>query len=216
MKDHRLWLKRRELLIYIAIFLYSVALFLKRVNLPINQNLLNKTMMLGTLIALANIIFDRKMNPKQWILTAVIELLLLVDSLPTGNHELFYLFIIIRSCRNLEKRALMKYIFGIVLIMTLLTGYLTCLGIVKNDVFILNETRVRYGLGYNVWSILPFQLFYVFVPDAKKGIYMENRCYDSNGVCNWRSNGYLIVKYAYGFRAALFVCNTICSHQKME
>ena len=157
MKDHRLWLKRRELLIYIAIFLYSVALFLKRVNLPINQNLLNKTMMLGTLIALANIIFDRKMNPKQWILTAVIGLLLLVDSLPTGNHELFYLFIIIWSCRNLEKRALMKYIFGIVLIMTLLTGYLTCLGIVKNDVFILNETRVRYGLGYNVWSILPFQ-----------------------------------------------------------
>ena len=76
MKDHRLWMKRRELLIYIAIFLYSVALFLKRVNLPINQNLLNKTMMLGTLIALANIIFDRNMNPKQWILTVIIGLLL--------------------------------------------------------------------------------------------------------------------------------------------
>ncbi len=54
--------------------------------------------------------FDRKMNPKQWILTAVIGLLLLVDSLPTGNHELFYLFIIIWAVEILKKRALMKYI----------------------------------------------------------------------------------------------------------
>ena len=189
MKDHRLWLKRRELLIYIAIFLYSVALFLKRVNLPINQNLLNKTMMLGTLIALANIIFDRKMNPKQWILTAVIGLLLLVDSLPTGNHELFYLFIIIWSCRNLEKRALMKYIFGIVLIMTLLTGYLTCLGIVKNDVFILNETRVRYGLGYNVWSILPFQflaLCFMYLYLTQKRVYI------------WKIGAMIVMAFAIG------------------
>lgn len=66
----------------------------------------------------------------------------------------------------------MKYIFGIVLIMTLLTGYLTCLGIVKNDVFILNETRVRYGLGYNVWSILPFQflaLCFMYLYLTQKG-----------------------------------------------
>ena len=103
MKDHRLWLKRRELLIYIAIFLYSVALFLKRVNLPINQNLLNKTMMLGTLIALANIIFDRKMNPKQWILTAVIGLLLLVDSLRQEIMSCFICLLLSGAVEILKK-----------------------------------------------------------------------------------------------------------------
>lgn len=167
--------KRREIGVYIAILLYCAGLFLKRVNLPLNQFLLNKVMTLGALLAVANILLDTSMQVRQWIMTMVIGGLLLVDSLPTGNHELLYLFFIIWSCRNVDKDKMIRFIFALVLSMTIAVALLCCVGVINNELFIVEETRRRYSLGYSVWSILPFQylglcLIYLYNKQKKIGL----------------------------------------------
>lgn len=153
----QLKVKVRELFVYISFFLYCVALFFKRVNLPLDQAVLNKVMTVAALIAVTNIILDFRMGICQIFLTAFVGMFLLVDSLPTGNHELLYLFFLIWSCRNIDNKKIIKFIFGIVLVMTCLVGILTFGGVIENEMVIQNDTRIRYGMGYNVWSILPFQ-----------------------------------------------------------
>lgn len=167
--------KRREIGVYIAILLYCAGLFLKRVNLPLNQFLLNKVMTLGALLAVANILLDTSMQVRQWIMTMVIGGLLLIDSLPTGNHELLYLFFIIWSCRNVDKEKMIRFIFALVLSMTIAVALLCCVGVINNELFIVEETRRRYSLGYSVWSILPFQylglcLIYLYNKQKKIGL----------------------------------------------
>lgn len=151
--------KQREVFVYVAVFLYCVALFLKRVNIPLDQNVLNKIMTIGTMLCVANIFFDRTMNFKGILLTFVIGVLLLVDSLPTGNHEILYLFLMIWGCKNIDNKKLIATIFYIVLGMTILTALGTLFGVVNNELFVQNGNRYRYGLGYTSWSILPFQFF---------------------------------------------------------
>lgn len=167
--------KRREIGVYIAILLYCAGLFLKRVNLPLNQFLLNKVMTLGALLAVANILLDTSMQVRQWIMSMIIGGLLLIDSLPTGNHELLYLFFIIWSCRNVEKDKMIRFIFALVLSMTIAVALLCCVGVINNELFIVEETRRRYSLGYSVWSILPFQylglcLIYLYNKQKKIGL----------------------------------------------
>lgn len=168
--------KRRELVVYIAILLYCAGLFLKRVNLPFDQFILNKVMTLGALLAVANIFVDStKMGARQWIMTIVIGGLLLIDSLPTGNHELLYLFFIIWSCRNVEKNKMIRFIFTLVLTMTVMVALLCFAGVIKNNLHIVEETRRRYSLGYSVWSILPFQylgLCIIYLYNKKKNIWL--------------------------------------------
>lgn len=163
--------KKREIFVYFAIIMYCVALFLKRVNLPIDESICNKIMTLGAILAVANIFLDYKMEIRQMILTAVVGGLLFLDSIPTGNHEIFYLFLVIWSCRNVDSKKVMKVIAGIVLGMTVLIGILTMIGVVENEMFVLNEVRKRYGLGYNVWSILPFQ----FISLSMMGLYFSKK-----------------------------------------
>lgn len=173
MKGIQINVKTRELFVYVAIFLYCVALFLKRVNIPLDQNILNKAMTLGTMIAVANIVLDFRMGAYQIFLTTVIGFLLVVDSLPTGNHELLYLFFMIWTCRNVESERVIRFIFLTVLVMTGLVAVLTGIGLIENQMVVQNEVRIRYGLGYNVWSILPFQylsLCMMFMYLSKKKI----------------------------------------------
>lgn len=174
--DNRLFtVKCREVAVYIAILLYCAGLFLKRVNLPLDQFLLNKVMTLGALLAVANILIDSSMEVKQWIMTIIIGGLFLIDSLPTGNHELLYLFFIIWSCRNVEKDKMIRFIFGLVLTMTIAVALLSFTGIIKNELFIVEETRRRYSLGYSVWSILPFQylgLCLIYLYNKRKNIWI--------------------------------------------
>lgn len=174
--DNRLFtVKCREVAVYIAILLYCAGLFLKRVNLPLDQFLLNKVMTLGALLAVANILTDSSMEVKQWIMTIIIGGLFLIDSLPTGNHELLYLFFIIWSCRNVEKDKMIRFIFGLVLTMTIAVALLSFTGIIKNELFIVEETRRRYSLGYSVWSILPFQylgLCLIYLYNKRKNIWL--------------------------------------------
>ncbi|MBQ8246567.1 MAG: hypothetical protein IJZ42_05500 [Lachnospiraceae bacterium] len=151
--------KQREIVIYVAIMLYCVALFLKRVNMPLDHNVLNKIMTLGAMLSVANIVFDSRFSFRRMILTVSIVFLLFLDSVPTGNHEILYWFIMIWGCRNIDNERLIRYIFKIVLVMTILIAVGTVLGIVDNELFIQNGTRYRYGLGYTPWSILPFQFF---------------------------------------------------------
>lgn len=175
--NHNMYkVNRNELLVYTAIFLYCAALFLKRTSVPFDQNILNKVMTCSAMLSLLNIFFDSKMTLRQWLLSFVLGALFFIDSLPTGNHEILYLFILIWSCRNVEKESLMKYIFLIVVVMTLLLGMFTAAGFVDNEVSVQGNERVRYGLGYNVWSILPFQLysicmFYVYFAKKKVQLY---------------------------------------------
>lgn len=149
--------KKREFFVYFAIILYCVGLFLKRVNLPVGEVLFNKMMTLGAVLAVINIFWDYKMEIRQMILTAVIGGLLFVDSVPNGNHEVFYLFLVIWGCRNTDSKKVMKLIFYIVLGLTILNGVLTYMGVVNNELFIQDGNRERYGLGYSSWTILPFQ-----------------------------------------------------------
>lgn len=149
--------KQREVFVYVAVFLYCAALFLKRVNLPLNEGVLNKIMTLGAMLCVANIFFDRTINIRGIILSLVTGFLLLVDSLPTGSHEILYLFFIIWGCRNVDNKKIIKNIFYIVLVMTVITALGTLFGVVNNELFVQNGDRYRYGLGYTPWSILPFQ-----------------------------------------------------------
>lgn len=151
--------KQREIVIYAAIMLYCVALFLKRVNMPLDQHVLNKIMTLGAMLSVANIVFDNKMSFRRVLLTAGIGFLLFLDSVPTGNHEILYWFIMIWGCRNIANERLIRYVFKLVLAMTILIAVGTVFGIVDNELFIQNGNRYRYGLGYSPWSILPFQFF---------------------------------------------------------
>lgn len=157
MNSNHFTVKQREIGVYIAVLLYCGGLFFKRVNVPFEQFWLNKVMMLGALLAVINVLLDSSMKAKQWILTIIIGGLLLIDSLPTGNHELLYLFFIIWSCRNVEKDRMIRFIFTIALFMTIIVAISCCAGIINNELFIVEETRERYSLGYSVWSILPFQ-----------------------------------------------------------
>ena len=151
-------IKRREWLIYLILFLYCAALFFKRVSLPFDaENFLNNCMTLAAILSLVDIAFDFRMTLKQWVLFGLIGVLLFVDSIPTGNHELLYLFLVLWTCRNTDKRRTIKYIWIMVVIFTILTMGLVLLGVVKNESFLLDGWRERYGLGYGVWSILPFQ-----------------------------------------------------------
>ncbi|MBR1693354.1 MAG: hypothetical protein IJ711_11370 [Lachnospiraceae bacterium] len=150
-------IKKSELLMYLSILFYCTALFLKRVNLPFEQNLYNKAMMLAAVIALFNIVFDSKMGLRQILFTAFLGGLLFVDSIPTGNHEIFYLFLIIWGCRNMDAEKVIRFIFGIVFVLTLCVAAFTFLGVIENNVHITNDVRKRYDMGYSVWSILPFQ-----------------------------------------------------------
>lgn len=152
-------MKRRELFVYIAVFLYCTALFFKRTSIPIDQNILNKIMTISAVISLGNVIFDLEMSLKQWLITVMLGGFLFIDSIPTGNHELLYLFILIWSCRNVDKNKLMRYIYTIIIVLTLFIALFTGIGLIENERFVQNGVRVRYGLGYNVWSILPFQFY---------------------------------------------------------
>ena len=156
---NRLNVKQREIVVYVAIMLYCVALFLKRVNMPLDQHVLNKIMTLGAMLSVANIVFDNKMSFRRMLLTAGIGFVLFLDSVPTGNHEILYWFIMIWGCRNIDNERLIRYVFKIVLAMTILIAVGTVFGIVDNELFIQNGNRYRYGLGYMPWSILPFQFF---------------------------------------------------------
>ena len=167
--------KQREIGVYIAVLLYCGGLFLKRVNLPFEQFWLNKVMTLGALLAVANILLDSSMEVRQWIMTIIIGGLLLLDSLPTGNHELLYLFFIIWSCRNVEKDKMIRFIFVVVFSMTIAVALLCSAGIINNELFIVEETRRRYSLGYSVWSILPFQylgLCLIYLYNKQKKIWL--------------------------------------------
>ncbi len=175
MGKHLFTVKQREIGVYIAILLYCGGLFFKRVNLPFEQFWLNKVMTLGALIAVANILLDSSMEVRQWIMSAVIGGLLLIDSLPTGNHELLYLFFIIWSCRNVEKDKMIRFIFALVLSMTIAVALLCSVGIIENELFVVEETRRRYSLGYSVWSILPFQylgLCLIYLYNKQKKIWL--------------------------------------------
>ena len=49
-------------------------------------------------------------------------------------------------------------------------------GLIKNEIFVQNGMRLRYGMGYNLWSILPFQFFslcmiYMLLQEKKVKIY---------------------------------------------
>lgn len=156
--------------------MYCAALFLKRTSIPLNQNVLNKVMTFAAIISLGNLLFDIRMSLKQWIFFGVIATLLVLDSLPTGNHEILYLFIVIWGCRNIDKKRIIRYIFGIIAILTLVIALFVMIGVIENTQFLLNGVRERKGLGYNVWSILPFQfyslcVFYMYIQKKKIRIY---------------------------------------------
>lgn len=172
----RIAIKKREIFIFGAIFLYCAALFLKRTSISLNQIILNKIMTIATIMALVNIFIDAKMTLKQWTLFGITGILLFLDSLPTGNHEILYLFIIIWGCRNVDKEIMMKFIFDIVMILTLIIAICVIFGLVENKQFVLNGIRERKGLGYSVWSILPFQFFslcilYIYFHKKKVRLY---------------------------------------------
>ena len=151
-------IKKREWLIYLVLFLYCTALFFKRVSLPFDVEIfLNKCITLAAILSLVNIVIDFRMTLKQWFLFGLIGVLLFVDSIPTGNHELFYLFLVLWACRNTDKRKTIKFIWSMVVVFTILIFCLVLLGVVENEHFLLDGWRERYGLGYSVWSILPFQ-----------------------------------------------------------
>lgn len=177
MKNGRLMLKTTKIVPYISVFIYCTALFLKRVDLQIDaEYFLNKCMTFSALLALIGVIVGGKMNAKQFVLFCILSVCLFLDSLPTNNHEILYLFFVICSCRNIDKKKMMKFIFRLVLVLTVMVFIGIALGYIQNTLYFVNDVRERYSLGYSVWSILPFQfmaigLYYLYFKNTKINIF---------------------------------------------
>lgn len=70
---------------------------------------------------------------------------------------------------------MIRFIFALVLSMTIAVALLCSVGIIENELFVVEETRRRYSLGYSVWSILPFQylgLCLIYLYNKQKKIWL--------------------------------------------
>ena len=114
------YVKKREFLVYLSVFMYCVAYFMSRVKIPLSQPLIYRTMIVAAFLCLFNIIFDSHFTLKQIIISSVVGIFLLMASLPIRNFEILYLFCLVWGCRNLNNDRVIKFVTQIVFVMIMM------------------------------------------------------------------------------------------------
>lgn len=166
-------IKKKEILIYISLTLYAVANFFIRTSFysDSNSQLFKFMTIISVALMLSNVLFEKSFNIKKILGFLFLAVLFWIDSIPSGWHDFFYIFIIIWGCRNCDFKKIIKYLITLIGVLVIIMFGAYVLGIANNDVHI-QGSRIRSSLGYTSWTILPFQLFslsvfYFYVNDKR-------------------------------------------------
>ncbi len=158
MKQLSIKVQKNYVLIYCALLLFTLGKALYRINISVPDGLTNRLILMSCIVMLIHkLLIERSSNKKGLLLFIGISAILFVDSIPSGAHELLYLFIIIWSIHGNDLNKIVKFEFWIILIITLTALILVGVNIIDNKYVLQNGVRARWCLGFVSWTILPFQ-----------------------------------------------------------
>ncbi len=161
--------KKEDLAIYIGIAIYTIARFIERVNTNIPSSFWNILTLVSCLILFGNVIFiKQQVSFKGIIVYMFIMILLYIDSIPSGAHELIYLLIVIYCVQSKKLDNIVEFVYILTAVMTLCVVILALIGVLPN-ISVIHSNRVRYNMGFYGYDVLPltyislvfgFALFY--------------------------------------------------------
>lgn len=165
--------KKKELLVYISLTLYTIASFFTRTALykESNQGVFQAILLMSVIMMLCTLFSESKISVKRFFLFSLILLLFWVDSIPSGWHEFIYIFIMIWGCRNTDYKRTIRYLIVLMSIFVIVSYLVYRLGIMENVVYTQGQ-RTRNTFGYTSWTILPFQLlslsvFFLYIKEKR-------------------------------------------------
>ena len=123
-----------EIIIEVLFYLYVTLIILNQVNVDIPRQIIsNFTTGIILLIVLTDVVMKSKTNKNRFLLFMVSMLLIVVDSLTSGFHEIIYLFFLLWGIRNIPINKLIKTLLSALVVNVVIVHLLTIAGIIDNS-----------------------------------------------------------------------------------